>query len=143
MIIRPMTLADYDDVLALMTDTPGVSVRAADSLSAIERYLLRNPGLSLVAEMDYRIVGCVFCGHDGRRGYLYHVVVDPGYRRQGIGLTMVERALEGLAFEGIEKTHIDVFADNSGALAFWQRLGWQLRTDLFRLSFTLSADPNA
>lgn len=136
-------MADYDDVKALMTGTPGVSVRAADSPTAIERYLQRNPGLSLVAETDYRIVGCVFCGHDGRRGYLYHVVVDPGYRRQGIGHRMVELALEGLAAEGIEKTHIDVFADNSAALEFWQRMGWQLRTDLCRLSFTLSADPNA
>ena len=143
MTIRPMTPADYDHVMALMSDTPGVVVRAADSPEAIGRYLVRNPGLSLVAESDGRPVGCLLCGHDGRRGYLHHVVVSPAYRRQGVGRALVEHALGGLAAAGIAKTHIDVFADNSAALAFWQRIGWQLRDDIRRLSFNRSADPNA
>lgn len=143
MAIRPMTLDDYDDVMALMDGTPGVVVRAADSPEAIGRYLARNPGLSLVAESDGRPVGCLLCGHDGRRGYLHHVVVAPAYRGQGVGRALVERALDGLAAAGIAKTHIDVFADNSAALAFWRHTGWQLRDDIRRLSFNRSADPNA
>ena len=141
--IRPMTMADYGDVMALMSDTPGVVVRAADSPEAIGRYLARNPGLSLVAESEGRAVGCVLCGHDGRRGYLHHVVVAPVYRGQGIGRALVGRALDGLAAAGIAKTHIDVFANNAAALAFWQRTGWQLRDDIRRLSFNRSANPNA
>ena len=141
--IRPMTMADYDDVMALMNGTPGVVVRAADSPAAIGRYLARNPGLSLVAESDGRPVGCLLCGHDGRRGYLHHVVVAPACRGQGIGRALVERALDGLAAAGITKTHIDVFADNTAALAFWRHSGWQLRDDICRLSFNRSADPNA
>ncbi|HOU40951.1 MAG TPA: GNAT family N-acetyltransferase, partial [Promineifilum sp.] len=50
MDIRPMTLSDYDAVMALMSGVPGVAVRTADSPPAIGRYLERNPGLSLVAE---------------------------------------------------------------------------------------------
>lgn len=141
--IRPMTSADYDDAMALMDGTPGVVVRAAASPEAIGRYLARNPGLSLVAESDGRPVGCLLCGHDGRRGYLHHVVVAPAYRGQGVGRALVERALDGLAAAGIAKTHIDVFADNSAALAFWRHTGWQLRDDIRRLSFNRSADPNA
>ncbi len=91
-----MTLDDYDAVLALMRGTPGVSVRAADSRESIERYLARNPGLSLVAESNGRIVGCLFAGHDGRRGSLNHVVVAPAYRRMGIGRRIVTCALDGL-----------------------------------------------
>lgn len=141
-VIRLMTMADYDAVMGLMGGTPGVVVRAADSPEAIGRYLARNPGLSLVAESDGRPVGCLLCGHDGRRGYLHHVVVAPSHRGQGIGRTLVERALDGLAAVGIAKTHIDVFADNTAALAFWQRIGWQLRDDIRRLSFNRSTDPN-
>ncbi len=141
--IRAMTPDDYDAVMALMSDTPGVVVRAADSPAAIGRYLARNPGLSLVAESDGQAVGCLLCGHDGRRGYLHHVVVAPAYRGQGVGRALVKRALDGLAAAGIAKTHIDVFADNSAALAFWQYTGWQLRDDIRRLSFNRSADPNA
>lgn len=141
--IRPLTPDDYEAVLALMRITPGVAVRAADSPAAINRYLERNPGLSLVAESDGRLVACVFCGHDGRRGSLHHLAVAEAYRRRGIGRLLVEQALDRLAAEGILKTHIDVFADNQGALAFWQRLGWQVRDDIVRFSFNRSSDPNA
>jgi ribosomal protein S18 acetylase RimI-like enzyme len=141
--IRPMTSADYDAVLALMRAAPGVAVRAADSPAAIGRYLERNPGLSLVAECDGRLVGCVFCGHDGRRGSLHHLAVDTAFHRQGVGRLLVERALDGLAAEGILKTHIDVFANNHEAISFWRRLGWQIRDDITRFSFNRSADPNA
>jgi ribosomal protein S18 acetylase RimI-like enzyme len=143
MIIRPMTIDDYESVLGLMRAEPTITVRAADSREAISHYLARNPGLSLVAESYGRVIGCVLCGHDGRRGFLHHLVVDPAFRRAGAGRALVARALDGLAAEGIDKTHIDVFADNSGAIAFWRRLGWQQRDDIRRLSFNRSPDPNA
>jgi len=140
--IRPMTMADYDAVMALMQGTPGVAVRAADAPEAIARYLARNPDLSLVAEGDEGLIGCVFCGHDGRRGYLHHVVVAPAVSGQGIGRALVSRALDGLAALGILKTHLDVFADNDPALAFWDATGWQRRGDIVRFSFNRSADAN-
>lgn len=141
--IRPMTLADYDAVWALMLATPGVSRRAADSRDSVERYLARNPGLSQVAESDGRLVGCVFAGHDGRRGTLNHLIVHPDARRQGLGRRLVERALDGLEAAGIMKSYIFVFADNEDALAFWRALGWQLRDDTRSFSFNRSDDPNA
>jgi ribosomal protein S18 acetylase RimI-like enzyme len=141
--IRPMTLDDYDGVLALMDAEPTITIRAADSREAIGRYLARNPGLSLVAEEDGRVVGCVLCGHDGRRGYLHHLVIDPAYRLSGLGAAIVARALDGLAAEGLDKTHIDVFATNTAAIAFWRRLGWQQRDDIRRFSFNRSLDSNA
>jgi len=140
--IRPMTLDDNHAVMALMAGTPGVAVRAADSPEAIARYLERNPGLSLVAEDDALIVACLFCGHDGRRGYLHHVVVDREHRGRGIGRALVDRALDSLAALGIYKTHLDVFATNAPALAFWQHAGWQRRDDIVRFSFNRSDDPN-
>ena len=142
MNIRPMTFDDYAAVMALMSGTPGIAVRAADSPEAIGRYLARNPGLSLVAEEDDGLIGCVFCGHDGRRGYLHHVVVVPGRRGQGIGRALVARALDGLAALGIYKTHLDVFADNDAAVAFWQATDWQRRGGIVRFSFNCSTDAN-
>lgn len=142
MNIRPMTMADYDAVLGLMRGTPGVAVRAADAPEAIARYLARNPGLSLVAESGGEVIACVFGGHDGRRGLLHHVVVAPACRGQGVGRALVARALDGLAAEGIHKTHIDVFADNEAAIAFWEATGWQRRGDIVRFSFNRSVDAN-
>ena len=95
-----------------------------------------------MAEEDDGLIGCVFCGHDGRRGYLHHVVVVPSRRGQGIGRALVARALDGLAALGIYKTHLDVFADNDAAVAFWQATDWQRRGDIVRFSFNCSTDAN-
>jgi len=141
--IRTMTPSDYDAVLALMQDTPGISLRDADSREATERYLARNPGLSFVAEAEGRLIGCVMCGHDGRRGYLQHLLVLPEYRRQGIARALTQRCLAALEQLGIHKCHLDVFKTNSGAARYWQGQGWTLRTDIDRYSFTRPGHENA
>lgn len=137
-----MMIDDYGSVLALMRGEPGVSIRAADSRESIARYLDRNPGLSFVAESGGRIIGCVFGGHDGRRGSLNHLVVDVSYRQTGIGRDLVAKSLDALQDIGIYKTHIDVFAENVDAIIFWKRVGWVLREDLCRFSISRSDNPN-
>lgn len=141
--IRAMTPADYDAVLSLMQGTPGISLRDADSRSATERYLARNPGLSFVGEAAGRLIACVMCGHDGRRGYLQHALVLPEYRRQGIAQALTQRCLEALAQLGIHKCHLDVFKTNISAADYWQGQGWKLRTDIDRYSFTRAGNENA
>ncbi|AZF63334.1 MULTISPECIES: GNAT family N-acetyltransferase [unclassified Pseudomonas] len=141
--IRVMTPADYDAVLALMQNTPGISLRDADSREATERYLARNPEMSFVAHAAGRVIACVMCGHDGRRGYLQHLLVLPDYRRQGIAQALIERCLGALEQLGIDKCHLDVFKTNTHAAAYWQGQGWTLRTDIDRYSFTRPGNENA
>ncbi|MHC8344775.1 GNAT family N-acetyltransferase [Pseudomonas sp. RT6P73] len=140
--IRVMTMDDYDAVIDLMKRTPGVSLRDADSRESTLRYLERNPGMSFVAEVGAVLCGCVMCGHDGRRGYLQHLVVLPQYRRQGIANALVERCLSSLEKLGILKCHLDVFKTNGAAASYWQSQGWQLRSDIDRYSFTRSDNEN-
>lgn len=142
MHITEMHMAHYDGVIALIRRTPGVSVREADSREATERYLARNPGLSFVALEGDQIVGCALCGHDGRRGYLQHVVVEPAFRGQGLAHRLVTCCLDGLEKQGILKTHLDVFRTHVSAQHYWKRRGWTLRDDLVRYSFSRSNDPN-
>jgi len=141
--IRVMSLDDYDQVIELMKRTPGISLRDADSRAATARYLQRNPDMSFVAEVGGVLAGCVMCGHDGRRGYLQHLLVLPEYRRQGIANALVARCLMSREQHGIQKCHLDVFKTNSSAARFWARQGWQLRTDIDRYSFTRTGNENA
>ncbi|MCP5157033.1 MAG: GNAT family N-acetyltransferase [Ectothiorhodospiraceae bacterium] len=141
--IRPMTIDDHDALVALLRSTPGVTLRAADGRDATARYLARNPGLSFVATDGDAVVGCVLAGHDGRRGYLQHLVVVPAARGRGLGARLVGQALDALAAEGIDKTHIDVLASNAEGLAWWVRRGWAHRDDIRRLSFVRSGRADA
>ena len=142
MIIHPYTIDRYDDVIALMHRTPGISIRDADSRPATERYLARNPGMSFLSIAGEQVVGCAMCGHDGRRGYLQHVIVDEAYRCRGIAVELVEHCVAALHEIGIEKTHIDVFVENDLANGYWTRRGWQKRNDIYRYSLNRSGREN-
>lgn len=129
-----MTMADYDAVMELLRATEGVVLRTADSRAAIERYLRRNPGMSFVAVDAARTAGCILGGHDGRRGYLHHIAVAREYRGRGIARALIDRAVERLKAEGIDKFHVDVLSANSAGQAFWTHIGWTRRTDIIRFS---------
>lgn len=143
MNIREMTINDYDDIMAMFRETPGIAVREADSKEATETYLNRNPGLSFAAIVDSKIVGCVMCGHDGRRGYLQHLVVRPEYRNQGIGEKLFMACINALQKIGINKTHIFVFKTNDLANKFWADKGWKLREEINMYSYNSSSNANA
>ncbi|BCE00742.1 GNAT family N-acetyltransferase [Marinicellulosiphila megalodicopiae] len=119
-MIREMTIHDHGLVIELFSNTPGVTVREADSFESTQVYLERNPLLNFVKVIDDKIIGCVMCGHDGRRGYLQHLLVLPKYRNQGFGEQLLNSCIDSLLQLGIQKTHIFVFKSNSLANAFWQ-----------------------
>jgi ribosomal protein S18 acetylase RimI-like enzyme len=141
--IVEMTLAHYEAMLALLQETPGMSLRDADSREGTARYLARNPGLSFVAVEEGQVVGCAMAGHDGRRGYLQHVVVLPAFRGRGVAQQLVARCLKQLEREGIRKVHLDVLRTNEEAIGYWSRRGWQRRDDLQRFSLVWNGQANA
>jgi ribosomal protein S18 acetylase RimI-like enzyme len=128
--IEAFSIGAYDHVLALWQQCEGVGLGQADSRPAVQAYLNRNPGMSLIAHAAGTVVGAILCGHDGRRGYIHHLAVHPGYRRRGIGRALVERSLDSLRRAGIDKCHIFVFHDNDAGLAFWEAMGCTPRSDL-------------
>ena len=100
----------------------------------------RNPTSSVVAEEDGKIIGCILCGHDGRRGCFYHVCVEESYRKHGIGRQMVGASMRALQAEGINKVSLIAFTKNDVGNAFWNRIGWTKREDLNYYDFTLNEE---
>ena len=137
--VRSMQIEDYDQVYALWMTIHGFSIRTIDdSREGVERFLKRNPGISVVAEMDGRVVGAILCGHDGRRGCLYHVCVPEDYRMHGIGRAMVVHCMNALQQEGINKVSLIAFTKNDIGNAFWKQIGWTKREDLNYYDFVLN-----
>lgn len=139
MKIRTMTIEDYDGVYELWMTIKGFGIRSIDdSRIGVDRFLKRNPTTSVVAEEDGKVVGSILCGHDGRRGCLYHVCVHEKYRRHGIGKAMVVRAMERLEEEQISKVSLIAFTENDIGNAFWNTIGWTERLDLNYYDFVLN-----
>ena len=136
-----MTTEDYEGVRALWMTIKGFGIRSIDdSKIGVERFLKRNPTTSVVAVEDGMIVGAILCGHDGRRGCLYHVCVREDCRMQGIGQAMVVYCMERLKEEKISKVSLIAFTANDVGNAFWKRIGWTGREDLNYYDFVLNAE---
>ena len=132
--ITEFVMKDFPAVLDLWRASEGIGLSAADQPERIESFLGRNPGMSFTAWDGERLIGSVLCGHDGRRGYLHHLAVAVDYRRMGIGRMILEKALNALAGQNIDKAHIFVYADNPLAQMFWQENGWYCRPELVLMS---------
>ncbi len=139
--IRTMTIEDYEEVYKLWKKIKGFAIRSIDdSREGVSRFLERNPKTSVVALEDGKVVGAILCGHDGRRGCLYHVCVDPEYRLKGIGKAMVVQAMHALHGEKISKVSLIAFTENDIGNAFWKVIGWTKREDLNYYDFTLNKE---
>lgn len=137
--VRPMAMEDYDAVYELWMGIHGFGIRSIDdSREGVERFLKRNPGISVVAVCEGRIVGAILCGHDGRRGCMYHVCVHEEYRKHGIGKAMAVACMRALQAEKINKVNIIAFKSNTVGNQFWQGEGWTFREDLNYYDFTLN-----
>jgi len=118
---------DYQSVYILWMNTPGMGLNNKDdSEEGIEKYLQRNPNTCFVAEKDGEIVGVILSGHDGRRGLIYHLAVKVSERENGIGSSLLDRALDALINEGIAKVYIMVFKNNHCGNDFWEKRGFTI-----------------
>jgi ribosomal protein S18 acetylase RimI-like enzyme len=124
-VTREFLIDDYDGALQLWQRVEGLEVAEGDDKEGVAQFLARNPGLSRLATDGSAVVGVVMCGHDGRRGHIYHLAVDPAYRRYGLGKCLVKECLEGLRRTGVVRAIILVADYNLGGAEFWKRAGWE------------------
>ena len=131
MKIEKMTIADYENVYNLWINTPGMGLNTLDdSKAGIDKYLRRNPTSCFIAKENGEIIGVILSGHDGRRGYIYHTAVKQEKRYNGIGRALIDRSINALREEGINKIALVVFRKNDDGNNFWDRLGFNERRDL-------------
>jgi ribosomal protein S18 acetylase RimI-like enzyme len=139
--IRTMSIEDYDEVIDLWKNTPGVGLSGDDdSKTSIQKFLEKNPNLCFVAEIDHEIMGTVMAGNDGRRGHIYHLMVKQEYRNNGIGKELLEKAEKALKKEGIRKVFLVAFKQNELGNKFWDNHEYEIRNDLYYRDRKLKED---
>lgn len=123
--IREFSINDYDAAVELWRRVEGLEIAEGDDREGVAQFLARNPGLSRVATAGSATVGVALSGHDGRRGHIYHLAVDPAYQGRGLGKRLVDECLEGLRQTGVKRVIIMVADDNPRGRGFWRRSGWE------------------
>lgn len=70
-----------------------------------------------------RLVATVMVGHDGHRGAVYYVAVDPAAQGRGHGRAIMAAAEAWLRERGVPKLNIMVRRENAKVRAFYDALG--------------------
>jgi ribosomal protein S18 acetylase RimI-like enzyme len=122
---REFSIGDCDAAVELWQRVEGLEIAEGDDRESVAQFLARNRGLSRVATDGSRIVGVALCGHDGRRGHIYHLAVAPAYQKRGLGKRLLDECLEGLRRTGVKRVIIMVADDNARGREFWKRCGWE------------------
>ncbi len=81
-------------------------------------------GESPIGAAHGTIAATVMVGHDGHRGWVYYLAVDPERGRKGLGRRMMAAAEQWLLARGLPKLHLMVRAENDAVAAFYRKLGY-------------------
>ena len=133
--IETAQMIDIPSMQELWRDTPGVGVGPGDDEISLAAFMQRNPSTCLLMKSEHSIIGTVLGGFDGRRGYIYHLVVHSDFRRRGYASQMLREVIIRLQALQAEKIHLFVFKDNPGAMVFYEKQGWHIRKDIEIFSF--------
>jgi ribosomal protein S18 acetylase RimI-like enzyme len=129
--IKAMVIDNYDKIINLWRNAKGVGLSGNDdSRKSIKLFLEKNPNTCFVVENNNEIIGTIMAGNDGRRGHIYHLMVKPEHRNNGLGKKLLVKTEKALKKEGIRKIFLVAFKNNRTGNIFWESNGYKIRNDL-------------
>lgn len=78
----------------------------------------------LVADAANVLLGSVMVGHDGHRGWVYYLAVEPDRQREGLGSLLLTAAEDWLRARAVPKLMLLVRPDNADVRAFYHAEGF-------------------
>lgn len=84
----------------------------------------KGPNSAILVGRAGALVASAMVGHDGHRGWVYYVAVDPDAQGNGFGRAVMEAAEAWLRARGIVKIMLMVRPDNERVRAFYEALGY-------------------
>jgi ribosomal protein S18 acetylase RimI-like enzyme len=115
----------------------GIQLRRSDEPEEIQKKLQRDPDLFLVVESNGRMIGTIIGGFDGRRGLIYHLVVEASFRKLGVGNLLMDEVEQRLKNKGCLRCYLLVTMDNEEAMRFYEARDWERMDDLYTYAKTL------
>jgi ribosomal-protein-alanine N-acetyltransferase len=122
MEIRTMAPRDLEAIAGITAASPEA---ASWEMSAYEALLQdSDKGEVWVAENEGVVMGFACCRLIEREAELLNLAVDPGWRRKGIGLRLMQHTLAEVKGRGGERIFLEVRASNMAARRLYEQLGF-------------------
>ena len=114
---------DRDAVIALWAAC-GLIRPWNDPAADFELALAGPASTILIFREGERIVASAMVGHDGHRGGLYYLAVDPARQGQGLGRRLMAEVEAWLRSRGVSKLNLLVRNENDAVIGFYEALGY-------------------
>ena len=123
--IIKITSRDVDKLYGLW-DRAGLSYRprGRDERSRLQKVIDQGLETFLGIYENNRLIGVILATHDGRKGWLNRLAVDPDYRGQGLGRRLIRQAEDFIHRQGIEIIAVLIEPDNPVSLSLFQKCGY-------------------
>lgn len=135
MKFRVASAEDYEIIINLWIKA-GLSYRpnGRDSYEKIIKEITRDVSYFIIAEENGKDIAVVLASHDGRKGWINRLAVDPDYQRKGMALKMIEEAEMVLKEAGIEIYTCLIEDWNIASIELFQKAGYKKHEDIIYFS---------
>ncbi|MCA8892138.1 MAG: GNAT family acetyltransferase [Hyphomonas sp.] len=124
-----MHLRDFREVdravLVALWEACGLTRPWNNPNADIDRAIATRDATILVGHVGDQLAGSVMAGHDGHRGWVYYLAVDPAFQGKGLGRELMEEAGLWLLSRGAPKLELMVREGNERAVEFYEALGFE------------------
>jgi ribosomal protein S18 acetylase RimI-like enzyme len=141
MKVKTLGIQDYDAVLELWRRSGLPShPRGRDSREAFARQLETGAQTALGLEEEGQLIGVVIATHDGRKGWINRLAIDPDHQRQGHARRLIAAAEKVLKTQDMHVIGVLVEKNNAASLTLFEQAGYSLADYVYYLSKRDSAE---
>lgn len=136
MQLQKLGPGDFDAILELWQRS-GLSTfrpQGRDSREAFTRQMKDGLQTALGLVHQDQLLGVVLITHDGRKGWINRLAVDPAHRGQGYGKKLILAAEQTLKAQNIHVIAVLVKRENQTSMALFKKAGYQVAEDICYLS---------
>src|SRR3972149_271307 len=130
--IRSYKNPDFSDLIGLLKDAE-IYHKPVDNEEIFKKKISIDPESIIVAEIDGKIMGCVFIAYDPCQSFIYHLGVGVNHRKEGIGTKLMEKAENILKKRGMLKPKLYVEEGNEEVIEFYNKQGWHISCNAYCL----------
>jgi ribosomal protein S18 acetylase RimI-like enzyme len=132
--LRTASVGDIDALVGLW-EAAGLDFRRHLVRPELTNLLQHHPELVMVMEVDGSLVASVMGTFDGRRGWVNRLATHPDHRGRGLARRLLLELEARLRAKGCRKLNLLVEPGNAGAVAFYERYGYQVEELIFMEKF--------
>ncbi|MGC8781076.1 MAG: GNAT family N-acetyltransferase [Anaerolineae bacterium] len=129
-------VADYEEILDLWRRA-GLPVRGEgrDAPAEFSRQMARGIQRVIGLRAEGRLVAVAVLTHDGRKGWINRLAVDPAYRRRGLARRLIAEAERWFTQDlGLEVWAALIERHNTPSLSLFESLGYSYLPDILYVS---------